>query len=111
MSEPNIAPQTEYKTLDDFMKGQNNFWHFFIEDSFLGRLHRDKVEAYARFEEQNPDFAKELMQRATRMYRENHQLPWEDLQRAYNLMAKLVHEDDRYVRRDDGSLDTRKLCR
>jgi hypothetical protein len=111
MNEPKSVPQMEFKTVADFIKGQNNFWHFFIEDSFLGQLHRSKIEAYTRFEEQNPEFARELMQKATRMDREQSQLPWEDLYRAYQLMSKLVYEEDRYVRRDDGRLDNYILCR
>ncbi len=111
MIEAKIAPQIEFETLDDFIKGQNNFWHYFIEDNELGRLHREKVKAYSRFEEQNPELAQELMQRATRMHKENDELPWEDLYRAYQLMSKLVYEDDRHVRKEDGSLDTGILCR
>lgn len=111
MSEPKIVPQVEFEMLNDFVKGQNNYWHFFIEDSWLGQFHRENVEAYSRFEKQNSEFARDLMQKATRMYKEYRQLPYEDLYRSYQLMSKLVYEDDRYVKKDDGSLDDYKLCR
>ena len=51
------------------------------------------------------------MYKTTQMSRENKQLPWEDLYKAYQLMARLVQEDDRYAKRDDGSFDNLRLCR
>ena len=111
MDKLKIVPQIEFKTLDSFIKGQNNFFHFFIENSDLGQVYRDKVEAYARFKEKNPNFVRELTQRITSTPKEDSQFPWNDLYGAYQSMAKLVHEDDGRVKRNDGSFDNRKLCR
>lgn len=110
MNEVEVAPQREFKTLDDFISGQNNFWHYFIEYSDLGILHREKIKAYSRFKKQNFDYAVELMRKTTNLYRERQQLPWKDLYQTYQLMSKLVCKSDNHVKREDGSFNDYILC-
>ena len=76
----------------------------------MGKTYRAWTEAYSRFKQRYPQFAKELMQNATKMYRGKRQLPLEDLYKAYQLMSKLVYVDDINVLKD-GKIDDLRLCR
>lgn len=135
MSEQKVVPQKGYETLDDFVNRQNNFWHFFIKDSFMGILFR-KEPVYARLRKRYPVFVRELTEKVTAYSDEEsasamallnstearlgipqkmpvlqHEMPYEDLYLAYHLMAELVYADDKGVRREDGSFNDKYLCR
>lgn len=118
MTEHQIAPQIEYKTLDDFIEGQNNFHFHFLDDCDTGLLYRTAPH-FKRFQDANPDLEKAITKavvEAVRIARnESRQnlisnLPYDKLYEAYNLMSKLVFTDDTYVMHN-GQPDCFFLCR
>ena len=111
MAEHQIAPIREYETLEDFSRGQNNFYMYFLDDCGWGRLYR-KTSHFQRFQEQHSE-----MEQKTRMVtvqavraEPRQELPYEQLWEAYKIMSKLVFLDDKYVMRDDQP-DAWFLCR
>jgi hypothetical protein len=115
----NKIPQLSFGTLEEFIGGNNNFWHYFNLESFLGEAYR-KNSVFQRFYKQNQAFADALLEKTTLMYRKNYSvpssiipwertLPWDELYMAYVLMSELVDESDPYSRRENGNLNNRYL--
>ena len=97
MSEPQKVKQPEFKSLEEFITGNNNFYMFFIRQSYGGESRREQP-VYTRFLEKYPEFAQQVFEKASLAWDERHEwyerLPWEDMYEAYKLMAELVFEED-----------------
>ncbi len=107
-----VAPQIEFKNLDDFIKDQNNYYAHFLDDcEFNQKIHRI-MPHFKRFQEAHPEMEREVTYAAVRAYRSEsrQRLPHEQLLETYKLMSKLVFVDDKYVMRD-GQPDDWFLCR
>lgn len=92
--EEQTVPQKQFSNLREFMDGLNNFYHFFLEGSQYGRIRRQRVRAYQRYGEREPDFVRELTKETTRMYHEESRVPYEGLFKAYEGMSRLVFKQD-----------------
>jgi hypothetical protein len=109
-----IAEILEISTLDEFIGrtniGDNNFWLLFA-DSEMSEDLRAAVPAYRRMEETTPGFVKTLRTKmAAAQDKKRSEFPWEELYKAYIIMAELVHPDDEHVRKD-GEIDRKYLTR
>jgi hypothetical protein len=113
MIDQRIAPQVEYKTLEEFIERSNNFYLFFLPDCWTAQECYRKKEAFLRFQQSNPEMDKEISgatMHAVRVAPEKPDLPWEKLFEAYKKMSQLVFVDDEWVMRD-GKPDDWYLCR
>lgn len=104
----------QFKDLDDFKKNSNNFFLFFTEKSWVGKIYR-QTKVFARLSDKEPMLVKELTDSIDgilqeRSYNFSPVLPWEKLYHAYNLMTELVHETDPNVVINN-KIDSRYLCR
>ncbi len=115
MLESKLVPQIQYATVDEFRTGSNNFY-FYFQEGQIGEMYR-KREAYQRFEQQHPEFAKQLKEKCKktseeygpycREYEENRQarfqevvhlitedktLRWEDAVRKYDSPIEIKEE-------------------
>jgi len=112
MVEHQIAPQKEYKTLEDFIREQNNFYLYFLDDCFIGNeVYRAQLP-FKRFQEQNPEMERDVTKATVQSKRskQRQELPYEKLWEAYKIMSKLVYVDDEHVMHD-GQPDSWYLCR
>ena len=112
MAEHQIAPQKEYTTLEDFTRGQNNFFLHFLDDWPVGNdTYRSKPH-FKRFQEQNPEMERDVTRATIQAVRAKprQELPNEQLWEAYKIMSKLVFVDDPDIMRD-GQPDSMFLWR
>nr|MBI4156750.1 hypothetical protein [Candidatus Woesearchaeota archaeon] len=111
MAKHQIAPQKEYKTLEDFIRGQNNFYAHFLDDCQWGQVYR-KTPHFKRFQEAHPEMEREVTGATVRAVRAEprQKLPYGQLWETYKIMSKLVFVDDKYVMQDDKP-DNWFLCR
>ena len=81
------VPQRKFKTPEELRVGGNNFYgHFTTNDNeFCIR----RASFFKKFRETYPEFERDLTERCIRI-KDPKQLPWEDLLKAYNLMAEFV---------------------
>jgi len=117
MTDPKIAPQVEFKSLEDFVRDSNNFFLFFLPDCWASQSSYRTKEAFLRFQKAHPEIDREISQATITAVRDDptksfppKATPWEKLFDAYKTMSQLVFADDRYVMRD-GKLDDWFLCR
>lgn len=98
MAEHQIVTQKEYATLEDFVRGQNNFYAHFLDDCEWGQLYR-KSAHFKRFQKAHPDMETETTRATVSAIRvkPRQKLPYEQLFEAYKLMSHLVFVDDEYV--------------
>ena len=101
MAEQKGAPQIEFETLDDFIKGQNNYHIHFLDDFGFGKLYREALH-FRRFQEAHPEMERDVTGATVRavMAEPRQKLPYEQLWETYKIMLKLVFVDDEYVMRD-----------
>jgi len=111
MTQHLLAPIRKYHTLEDFIKGQNNFYLHFIDDCYIGEIYRKRPH-FRRFKKQYPRMEQEITKETVRAIRANPrcELPYKKLWEAYKIMSKLVFLDDEYVMRN-GKPDAWFLCR
>lgn len=110
MPEHQIAPQIEFRNLEDFTRRQYNYYAHFLDDCEWGNVYRAQAH-FQRFQEANPEMEREVTLAVVRAVRaENRNLPYEKLWESYKLMSKLVFSDDKYVMRD-GKIDDCFLIR
>ena len=111
MAEHQVAPIREYETLEDFIRGQNNYYAHFLDDCKWGQLYRERPY-FKRFQEAHPEMEREVTGATVRAVRAEprQKLPYEQLWETYKIMSKLVFVDDKYVMRD-GQPDAWFLCR
>lgn len=93
-----IVAQRQFKTLDAFVKEQNNFFaHFWIGNSFAESKRAESH--FQRFKMMYPKLERELTERVTEVRkREGEDLPYESLYKAYELMSQLVFASDERVK-------------
>ncbi len=104
----------EFKDLDDFKKNSNNFFLFFTEKSWVGKIYR-KALVFDRFTKAYPELEKELTESIDGIMKLNTysfspMLPWEKLYEAYQKMVPMVQETDPHVMINN-KIDSRYLCR
>lgn len=104
MVEQRIAPQIEFKSLEDFIRGQNNFFCYFLEDCQSGEVYR-RTAHFQRFQRAHPDLEREVTNETILAARNDpgkkwKRLPYNQLWEAYKIMSKLVFIDDPEVMRD-----------
>ena len=106
-----IAPQIEFKSLDNFVKNQNNFYIYFTDDCEAGKIYR-KFPHFKRFQEAHSELEKKVTTATVDALRSKdkskQKLPYEELWEAYKCMTKYVFIDDKYVVQD-GRLNNRVL--
>ena len=94
-SQPKIVVQQEYRRLSDFIKGQNNFFMFFVP----GKHRRRQSPVFKRFAKQFPDLEAELSATITAYFIPAKASP--KLQRklfeAYIKMCQLFYATDKNV--------------
>ena len=112
MANHQVAPIREYKTLEDFIRRQNNFYVHFLDDRRLGNEVYRSTAHFKRFQEQHPEMEREVTKATVQAARAKpiQKLPYEQLWEAYKIMSKLVFLDDEYVMRD-GQPDALFLCK
>jgi hypothetical protein len=99
MDERKPVPQLKFSSVEDFIEHNNNYYSIWIEDACSGENRRNAYPAYKRMHERYPEFSRNLFEKASRMWRENYRLswnerlPWEELFISYELMANLVFEE------------------
>ncbi len=101
MAEHEVAPQTEFESLDDFIRGQNNYYAYFLDDCDWGISHRERPP-FRRFQEAHPEMERKVTDATIRALRaeSRQKLPYEQLWETYKIMSRLVFVDDRSVMRD-----------
>ncbi|MBU4292879.1 MAG: hypothetical protein KJ770_02355 [Actinobacteria bacterium] len=101
MTEQKVAPQIEFESLDDFIKGQNNYYAYFLDDSEWGINYRERPP-FKRFQESHPEMEREVTGATVQAVRANprQKLPYKQLWGTYKIMSDLVFVDDKYVMRD-----------
>jgi len=100
MKTQQIAPQKEFKSLEEFIKNSNNFYIHFIDYFWMVSECYRKRPAFIRFQEKYPDIEKDLTLKTGSAYKIKKSLgdlPWEQLFDAYKKMSPLVYLDDEYV--------------
>jgi len=114
MAEHEVVSQMEFATLDDFIKGSNNYYTHFLGDAAWGKRF---TPHFKRFQEAYPEMEREVTAATDRAYnlwvedsKERAKLPYEQLWETYKIMSKLVFVDDKYIMRD-GKPDSWFLCR
>lgn len=102
MTEHRTVPQIEFESLDDFIRGQNNFYAYFLNDCEWGKSRR-KTPHFERFQEAHPEMARIITNSTVEAVRAKprKELPNEQLWGAYKIMSSLVFIDDKYVMRDN----------
>ena len=98
MTEQKVAPQIEFESLDDFVRGQNNYYAYFLDDCEWGINHRERP-VFRRFQEANPQTEREVTGATVRAVRAEprQRLPYEQLWQTYRIMSQLVFVNDQYV--------------
>lgn len=96
-----IASQIEFKSLEEFIKAQNNYYFHFLGDCEMGLFYREKPH-FKRFQEKHPELEKEMTVATVQAIRAvpKRELPYEQLWKTYNLMSKLVFVDDPHVMKE-----------
>jgi len=102
MPQPQIVPQKQFETLEDFANGMNNYPYHFSLDPYIGRTRRNTPH-FQRFQEQNQEMEGEMisivtrtLQTRTRLNRFEN-LSGEELEKlwgSYKKMSQLVYADD-----------------
>ena len=107
-----VAPIREFETLEDFTRGQNNFYMHFRDDCYISNEIYRQNPHFQRFQKQHPEMEQETTRATVQAMRTEprQKLPYEQLWDAYKIMSKLVFLDDKYVMRD-GQPDDWFLCR
>lgn len=106
-----LAKMTEYSSLDDFLRDQNNFyWHFAKVDATSGNQNYRARRVLQRLELLNPELVNKLLDKI------DQHTPFTDEQKAdlyqaYREMAKLVDASDKGVLDKDGEVDSSYLTR
>jgi len=100
MTTQQIAPQKEFKSLEEFIQHSNNFYCHFIDYTPMSNTCYRTREAFIRFQEKYPDFEKDLTAKTVLSFqtkRSLKELPWEELFDAYKKMSQLVYLEDEDV--------------
>ena len=112
--ESRIVPQTQFENVDGFMKRQNNYYIYFLNDCFMGEVYRGRSH-FLRFQEAYPEMERELTSEISKARRgaglnnlhlESKMKLWE----SYKFMSQFVYIDDPNTIREDGP-DKWRLCR
>lgn len=104
----------QFKDLEDFKKNSNNFFLFFTEKSWVGKIYR-QTKVFERLVVKEPELVNELTNAIDGILKEQPHtfspiLPWKKLYEAYNIMCELVQETDPNVMINN-KIDSRYLCR
>lgn len=104
----------QFKDVEDFKRNSNNFFLFFTEKSWVGKIYR-KTKVFSRLLDKEPLLVEELTNSIDGILKEQPHnfspiLPWEKLFKAYNIMTELVQETDPHVMINN-KIDSRYLCR
>ena len=104
MAEHQVAPQIEFESLDDFIRGQNNYYAYFLDDCQFGKLYRTEKANFRRFQEAHPEMEREVTCSTVLALRSEprQELPYEQLWETYKIMSQLVFVDDQYVMESGG---------
>lgn len=111
MEQKNIVSLKQFKTLEEFIEAQNNFYLHFCSESIFGSDYRSN-RYFIRFKEKYPQLeesAKKATLDAINSV-QSKELPYEILFEAYNLMSLLVYVDDPIIIRE-GRVDEYFLTR
>ncbi|MBI2176446.1 hypothetical protein HYU40_03835 [Candidatus Woesearchaeota archaeon] len=93
MVQPTIAPQKQFASLDDFIKGQNNYYAHFLEGNW-GQTRRNHPH-FRRFQGLYPEMERKLRSEVTAARNQpGQQMPYTQLFESYKLMSQLVFADD-----------------
>ncbi len=99
MVEPEIVPQIEFASLEDFVNGSNNFHRYFIGNTTPGPIEHNPYRnknVFKRFKEEAPELEKCLTVKITNIWVRKSQEDWpsEQLFEAYKIMSQLVYKGD-----------------
>lgn len=117
MGKPIIIPQVEFKSLEDFISEQNNFWiHFVVLNGDTTNHYRERP-CFKRYKKLNPEEERNLTESITQksyseanLTTETFKDDWKNMWEAYKLMTNLVFKTDRFAMRD-GKADKFYLTR
>ncbi len=113
MAKFKIAPQREFKSLDDFIINQNNF-HMHFMTHLRGSMDYRARDCFRRFKSQYSELERKTTQIAFQTVKgqpKREELPYEQLWEAYKVMSTLVFTRDKYVMRKNKIVDDSYLCR
>jgi len=88
-----IVPQKKFESLDDFKKGQNNYYAYFLEGNGWGEARRI-LPCFKRFQDLYSELEKEVTKATCEAVSNSTELPLELLYDSYNIMSQLVFTDD-----------------
>lgn len=98
---PNKVPQKQFKSLEEFIKNQNNFWAHFLKGNPFGEIRRER-QHFILFQAKNPELEKLLSERVTQERSKRTNLSaktFELLFIAYKEMSDLVFDNDAHALR------------
>jgi hypothetical protein len=99
---PQIVPQKQFETIDDFINGSNNYYALFLDDCDWGLEHRETYGCFRRFQAAYPEMERQVTRATVQAVRAGplQKLPWERLWETYKLMSQFVFADDKYATHD-----------
>jgi len=97
MTEPKPVPQKEFNSLDEFIRGQNNYYAHFLAGNPWGETRRRRPH-FLKFQQQYPGLEEEVTRLTVEARRTNSPLPFEKLFETYPMMSQFVFDDDPGVR-------------
>ena len=91
----NIVQQIQFATLEDFIKGQNNYYaHFWTGNSWAESR---RIRPHFRsFQESHPEMEADLTKKVTEACTSEppKRIPYEELFESYKLMSEFVFDDN-----------------
>lgn len=94
---PQIIKQKKFETIDNFMKGSNNFRAHFLKGNPWGETRRANPH-FKRFQQQHSELEKQTTDAMVAADQNHGDLPYDLLYESYQKMSELVFDTDEGAR-------------